>query len=264
MTFATFQLIYGRLFTLYPIKTIFTLAIVIFEAGSTICGAAPSSPVFIFGRALAGLGSAGINAGFIIILAASLPLERRPLFVPCYTAMYGLAAVVAPLLGGALTSSKATWRWCFYLNLPLGGCALFILLFFCRLANDQRSPAMQSMAWREKMNEMDLPGTGILIPSLVCLLLALQWGSASQYPWDSAVMISLLVISSIGLVAFLAWEIYKGESGTIPPRIIKQRSIACSASFVFFASGTVNIFQYYVSICHLLTKLSPEPLAKDV
>ncbi|KAM7223076.1 Major facilitator superfamily domain containing protein [Rhypophila decipiens] len=248
MTFATFQLVYGKLFSLYPIKTIFAIAIAIFEIGSLICGTAPSSPVFILGRALAGLGSSGINAGFIIILAASLPLERRPVFVPCYAVMYGLAAVVAPLLGGALAASDATWRWCFYLNLPLGGLAVFILLIFCHLPEKITTLASQTSSWKDKMNEMDIPGTGILIPSVVSLLLALQWGGASQYAWNSPVIIALLVLSGLGLGVFVVLQIYKGDRATIPPRIIKQRSVACSACFVFFASGTVTIFQYYLPI----------------
>lgn len=66
MTFATFQLIYGKLFTFYPIKIVFLVSIAIFELGSLVCGAAPSSAAFIVGRAVAGLGSAGINAGFIV------------------------------------------------------------------------------------------------------------------------------------------------------------------------------------------------------
>ncbi|KAM7192700.1 Major facilitator superfamily domain containing protein [Rhypophila sp. PSN 637] len=246
MTIATFQLIYGKLFSLYPIKTIFATVIAIFEAGSLICGAAPSSAVFIFGRALAGLGSAGINAGFFIILAASLPLERRPIFVPCYALMYGFAAVVAPLLGGALAASKATWRWCFYLNLPLGSVALLILLTFCHVP--ETSLTSQASTWKDKMNEMDLPGTGILIPSIVSLLLALQWGGASQYAWNSPVIIGLLVLSGLRLGVFVVLQICEGDRATIPPRIIKQRSVAYSACFVFFVSGTVTIFQYYLPI----------------
>ncbi|KAI0843816.1 major facilitator superfamily domain-containing protein [Daldinia vernicosa] len=129
MTSAAFQLVYGNLFLFYSIKLIFLISIAIFELGSLLCAVASTSIAFIVGRACAGLGSAGINAGFIIILAASLPLERRPLFVSSYSGMYGIASVVAPLLGGAFTTT-ATWRWCFYINFPLGGSAILAMMLF--------------------------------------------------------------------------------------------------------------------------------------
>ncbi|KAM7194175.1 azole resistance protein 1 [Naviculisporaceae sp. PSN 640] len=248
MTFATLQLNFGKVYTIYPIKAVFLVSIFIFEAGSLICAASPSSDVFIFGRALAGVGSGGINAGFIVILAASLPLHRRPLFSPCYTAMYGLAAVVAPLLGGAFAGSAATWRWCFYINLPVGGIAAIIMMWFCRLPADAEKEIPKWRELRRIAQEMDLLGSLILIPNVVCLLLALQWAGAGQYAWKSAQIISLLAVSGLGLVGFVVRQVRKGDKATIPPRVITQRSVACSAAFVFFASGAVTIFQYYLPI----------------
>jgi len=128
----------GAKFTFYPIKTVFISSIAIFEAGSLVCAVAPLSVVFIAGHAIAGLGCAGINAGFIIILAACLPLERRPIFVSSYSAMYGIASAIAPLLGGAFTT-HLTWRWCFYVNLPIGAAAM-VLAALC-LQTPSRSPS---------------------------------------------------------------------------------------------------------------------------
>ncbi|KAK4214621.1 major facilitator superfamily transporter protein [Rhypophila decipiens] len=109
-----------------------------------------------------------------------------------------------------------------------------ILLIFCHLPEQIRTSASQASSWKDRMNEMDIPGTGILIPSVVSLLLALQWGGASQYAWNSPVIIALLVLSGLGLGVFVGLQIYKGDRATIPPRIIKQRSVACSACFFFF------------------------------
>jgi len=177
----------------------------------------------------------------ISILAASLPLERRPIFVSSYSGMYGVAAVAAPLLGGAFTT-KSTWRWCFYINLPIGGAAMLAMgLFF----HPPRNRMASSIAWRDRIGQMDLLGTAILISSIVCLLLTLQWGG-SVYEWSSMTIIVLLVMAGAGAAAFVAVQVWKQERATVPPRIFKQRSVACSTCYVFCAGGALNVFQYFV------------------
>lgn len=83
----------------------------IFELGSFVCGIAPSSAVLIVGRAIAGIGCSGIFSGGLIILAHSVPLHKRPIFTGIVAAMYGVASVIGPVLGGWFTDSKLTWRW---------------------------------------------------------------------------------------------------------------------------------------------------------
>ena len=116
LTTASFQLAFGTLFTLFPIKWVYLIAIALFELGSLICGVAPNSTALIIGRAIAGIGSAGIFSGSYLLIATSVPLEKRPTFTGLIGGMYGIASVIGPLLGGAFTD-KATWRWCFFINL---------------------------------------------------------------------------------------------------------------------------------------------------
>ncbi|KAM5481350.1 hypothetical protein McanCB56680_004250 [Microsporum canis] len=240
ITFAAFQLIFGKLFSFYSIKYVFLASVVIFEVGSLICATALTSRIFIIGRAFAGLGSAGINAGFIICL----PLARRPIFVSSYSGMYGIASVVAPLLGGVFTT-RATWRWCFYINLPIGGAALLTMaLFFYPPTKEKQSPPT---TWQQKLGQMDLLGTAILVPGIICLLLALQWGG-SVYQWNTAPPIALLATAGTAGLIFISIQVWKQESATVPPRIIKQRSVACSACYVFHAGGALNVFQYFLPI----------------
>ncbi|KAJ4390722.1 hypothetical protein N0V93_004320 [Gnomoniopsis smithogilvyi] len=245
MTCASFQLIYGKLFSFYPVKNVFLVAVAIFEVGSLVCATAPNSIAFIVGRACAGLGSAGINAGFIIILAASLPLERRPIFVSSYSSMYGVAAVAAPLIGGAFTT-KATWRWCFYLNLPFGVITILAVTFFFHTPG-KTSASSSTMTLRQKVIQMDLLGTAVLIPGIVCLLIALQWGG-TIYAWNDGKVIGLLTVFAAATVSFICIQLWKQDLGTIPPRIIKQRSVTCSTCYVFLAGGAVNVFEYYLPV----------------
>jgi MFS family permease len=121
LTTAALQLLFGKFYSYFSIKWTYLVAISIFELGSLICGVANSSLTLIIGRAVAGLGSAGIFSGALIILAHSVPLEKRPAYSGFIGSMYGIASVSGPLLGGVFTD-KATWRWCFYINLPIVSC----------------------------------------------------------------------------------------------------------------------------------------------
>lgn len=115
LTTASFQLLFGKFYTFFSLKWVYLIAIGIFELGSLLCGVAPNSTALIVGRAIAGVGSAGIFSGALIIVAYSVPLAKRPMYTGFIGAMYGIASVAGPLLGGAFTD-KVSWRWCFYIN----------------------------------------------------------------------------------------------------------------------------------------------------
>lgn len=113
LSVCAFQLPWGRAYTLLSTKWTFVVAIVMFEIGSAVAGAAPSSVALILGRAVQGLGGGGIFGGAFQVIAEVTPLEKRSLFTGCIGAMFGIASVVGPLLGGAFTDT-VSWRWCFY------------------------------------------------------------------------------------------------------------------------------------------------------
>ena len=103
LTAACFFPVAGRIYQLYSTKWGFLLSILIIEAGPALCGAAPTSIVFIIGRAIAGLGSAGIFSGGMMIILPLLPLRKRPVFVPLFGMVIGLASMLGPLIGGTFT-----------------------------------------------------------------------------------------------------------------------------------------------------------------
>ena len=103
LTAACFFPISGRIYQLYSTKWVFLLSIVIFEAGSALCGAAPNSTAFIIGRAIAGLGSSGIFSGGMMIILPLVPLRKRPVFTSMFGMAFGLSSVLGPIIGGIFT-----------------------------------------------------------------------------------------------------------------------------------------------------------------
>jgi MFS family permease len=114
----SFQPTFGNAYTFFNLKWVWLGSGLLFEAGSVICAAAPNSPVFITGRAVAGLGAAGLFCGAMIIMSQIVEMRKRPPLLGIVTSMYGVASVVGPSLGGIFThSARLTWRFCFWINL---------------------------------------------------------------------------------------------------------------------------------------------------
>ncbi|KAI4246681.1 MAG: hypothetical protein LQ352_006328 [Teloschistes flavicans] len=210
MTICAFQLAFGKCYSIFSVKIVFLSAIAIFELGSLICGVAPSSTALIIGRAIAGMGCAGIFSGALIIIAYSVPLHRRPAYTGLIGAMYGVASIAGPLLGGVFTDNLS-WRWCFYINLPIGAVTTVIIAMFFKAPKREVS----SLSLWQKVNELDTLGTLAFLPAIVCLLIGLQWGG-TRYHWANARIVALLVLAGLLAITFVGIQIWKQEKATLP------------------------------------------------
>ncbi|CAI4216931.1 unnamed protein product [Parascedosporium putredinis] len=242
LTTAASQLLFGRIFKFYNIKWTYLIVIVIFEIGSIICAAAPTSAVFITGRAIAGFGSAGIFSGSMMIMIPMIPLPKRPIFQSIFGMVFGFSSVIGPLVGGGFTSNLS-WRWCFWINLPIGGAALIALFLFLDVPHQPRPPA----TLKQHILRLDPLGTFFFLPSIVALLLALQWGGAT-YPWNDARVVALFVVFGVMFIGFAAVQVLMPDTATVPLRIIRQRSMLAGAGFMIFLSGAMMMAIYYVPL----------------
>jgi len=116
----------------------------------------------------------------------------------------------------------------FYINLPLGAITFAFLIFFFK--SPARDGEMSKIPWQEKLKYLDLEGMAVFIPGIVCILLALQWGG-TKYAWKDGRIIALFVLFGVLEAAFVGIQLWKGDRGTVPPRIFTQRTVLGSAIF---------------------------------
>jgi hypothetical protein len=242
LTTASLQLLSGKFYSFFSIKWVFLASILLFELGSLICGVAQNSLTLIIGRAVAGMGSAAIFSGALIILAHSVPLERRPMYSVFIGSMYGIASVAGPLLGGAFTD-KVTWRWCFFINLPIGAVTLLVIAIFFPDPQVKR----ESESWSKRFRRFDPLGNLVFMPAIICLLLVMQWGGTT-YAWNSWRVILLFCLFGILLIAFLFVQYWQQDYATVPPRIFLKRTVWSAAIFTFCIGSAFLSSVYYLPI----------------
>lgn len=220
----------------------FLTTIILFEIGSAVCGAAPTSTALIVGRAIAGLGSAGIFSGAIVIMVPLVPLDKRSVYQGALGAIFGLSSVIGPLLGGAFTKD-VSWRWCFYINLPIGAVSIVVIALILHLPPAPRAPASPM----EKTKRLDPLGTLVFLPSMICLLLALQWGGTT-YAWGSGRVVALLVVFAVLLSAFVVIQGRQKENATVAPHVFAQRSILSGFVFSMCIGSAMLVCLYFLPI----------------
>lgn len=151
--------------------------------------------------------------------------------------------IVAPVIGGALTT-YVSWRWCFWINLPVGGATILVLVVLFKNSKNQKIPE-RSLAF--KLKQLNLFALFIFSGSIVSLLLALEWGG-SAYPWNSGTIIALLVVAGVSFGVFLAFEIIRKDRATIPSSVLLNRTAGLCVLYAFYSSAAFNVVDYFLPI----------------
>ncbi len=204
--------IYGKLSDLFGRKPLYMIAIALFLTGSALSGLSQNLDQLIAFRALQGLGAGGIMGLTFAIVGDVVPPRERGKYQGLFGGVFMLAMVAGPLLGGIFTEHNAIlgitgWRWVFYVNLPIGIIALFVI------------SAVLHLPKRRMKATIDYIGATLVVAGVVGLLLAAQMGG-QQYAWGSPVIIGLAIAGVLLLVAFVLWEIRTPEP-ILPMRLFR-------------------------------------------
>ncbi|KAJ4314850.1 hypothetical protein N0V84_008681 [Fusarium piperis] len=240
---AALQPLSGKLYTYFKTRWLFLGFLFLFELGCLICGVAQNSITLIMGRTIAGIGSSGIQNGALTMIAASVPLHKRPALVGILMAGAQLGLVIGPLLGGAFTE-YTTWRWCFYINLPIGAVCTALILFVDVPDHRVRT---NDTALQIITSKLDLTGFILFAPFTVMFLLALQWGGI-DYSWDSATIIGLFCGGGALFAIFMYWEYRVGNGAMIPIPVIRTRQVWTACLTQLFLFSTIIVASYYMPI----------------
>lgn len=236
--------IYGKLGDLYGRRPILIFGVLVFLAGSILCGLAGEFGTLplvgdgmnqlIVCRALQGLGAGALTTGAFATIADLVPPAERGRYTGLFGAMFGFASVAGPVIGGVLTEHATTalfghvvsgWRFVFYVNLPLGAFALWILI--------NRLPNTGAQSGGERW--IDWAGSGLILVTFVPLLLALSWGG-HQYAWGSPPIVAMLGLAAAGLVALIA--VSRGKDHAVVPLGLFAEPVFARGNLALFIVNT--------------------------
>ncbi|KAF7364622.1 Major facilitator transporter-like protein [Mycena venus] len=243
-----FLLFYGQVLAIFPAKWVMVTAIIIFELGSLLCGVSQNVDQLIAGRTVSGAGAAGIFVSSIQIISQVTRLEDRPVLFAMAGAVFGVSSIVGPLVGGALTD-HVTWRWCFFINLPVGGVSVTAVTLLLKAAPPLGSdPSRRSVInLLRQAARMDFVGATLVSGAVTSIILALQWGGNTK-PWNDKAVIICFVLSAVLAIAFLAWEIYLGEKAMTPTAVMHSKSIYAILAYCFLDRFAILVYSYYIPI----------------
>jgi EmrB/QacA subfamily drug resistance transporter len=246
--------LWGKVSDVFGRKPVLLLANLVFFAGSTIAGASISITMLIAGRAIQGVGGGGLVTLVNICIGDLFSLKKRGAYYGIIGGVWAIASALGPVVGGAFTQ-RVSWRWCFYINLPLDGAAFLIILFFL----DIQTP--KTPIW-DGLKAIDWIGAIAVIGGTLMFLLGLQFGGQS-YPWSSATVICLLVFGVFAWLLFFFNEWKLAIYPVMPLRLFQKRTtLACLG--VCFIHGMVFIAGSYFLPLYFQAILGATPLLSGV
>jgi MFS family permease len=241
---ASTNLIWGKIFGQFNAKWTYIFCVALFEVGSAICGAAPNMNALIVGRAICGVGGAGLYVGVLTLLAATTTIQERPMYVGGTGLTWGLGTVLGPIIGGAFTDSAAGWRFAFYINLFIGG--VFAPVYLFMLPNKDPRPGVSML---DRAREVDYLGGILTIGAFISGVMAVSFGGVT-WPWNSGKIIGLFVCSG---VLFILLGVQQGFAlfTTVTRRIFPVEFFKSRTILMLFAAtaaaGTATFIPIYMT-----------------
>ncbi|EMC95301.1 hypothetical protein BAUCODRAFT_110736 [Baudoinia panamericana UAMH 10762] len=230
---------WGKISDIFGRKPMLIVANVIFLIGSLIAALSINIGMLITARAIQGIGGGGLIILVNITIGDLFSLRSRGAFYGLIGAVWAIASAIGPVIGGAFTE-KVSWRWCFYINLPLDGLALIILFFFLDLKTP-RTPIM------EGLKAIDWIGSLTIVGGTLMFLFGLQYGGVVA-PWDSAKVLCLIIFGIVTFVIFAFWETKYAKYPVMPMRLFNKLTNVATLLVVFFHGYVFIAGSYYLPL----------------
>ncbi|GKU04488.1 permease of the major facilitator superfamily [Fusarium langsethiae] len=227
---------WGKISGIWGRKPILLIANVIFFAGSLVCGLVDDLAIFIAGRAIQGLGAAGMQTLVNICISDMFSQRDRGLYYGLTSIVWAVASGIGPILGGAFTD-RLSWRWCFWINLPITVAVFVLLVLTLKL------PSPNTPIW-SGLKAVDWPGSFLIVGGTLMLLLGLYLGGVYE-PWNSATVVCLIVFGIITALLFV-WNEWKlAEYPVIPVHLFRTCSSSAAYAVTFFHAFVFMGVAYY-------------------
>ncbi|VUC37741.1 unnamed protein product [Clonostachys rosea] len=221
---AAFVPMWGKISDIFGRKGVLLGAGVVFWVGSLLCGLSTSMGMLIGSRVIQGIGGGGLIVLPNICISDLFSMRNRGMYFGILGMVWAVSSSLGPILGGVFTS-KVSWRWCFYINLPISGVALITLFFILKLHNP-RTPLKQGL------KAIDWIGSVLIIGGTVMFLLGLEFGGVS-YPWQSPTVLCLLIFGIVTVGIFLFHEAKFATYPVTPLRLFVHRNSVAAYSLAF-------------------------------
>ncbi|KAI9776759.1 MAG: hypothetical protein M1839_009403 [Geoglossum umbratile] len=230
LAMTVFQPLQGQLANVFGRRWPTIISTAAFTLGSGICGGATNISMLIAGRVIQGVGAGGINVLIEIIVCDLVPLRQRGNYLAMIFGFIALGTALGPFFGGLIVQ-HTTWRWVFYLNLPIGGLTLVLLILFLQVKYNKEK------TFADKLTQIDWLGNAIFIAAVGSVLIALSWAGA-VHPWSSYQVIVPLVVGMAGLVGFIFFEASPrlAPQPTMPFHLLSNRTSAIAFTLTFLHS----------------------------
>ncbi|OMH86184.1 putative MFS-type transporter YusP [Zancudomyces culisetae] len=239
LTSTALQPLYGTLSDIFGKKTMLLFCIIVFELASLGCGLSHNMIMLIIFRGVAGVGGAGIFVMVTLCISQLVPIRERGKYMGILGAVFGLSSVLGPLLGGLFTD-KVSWRWCFYINLPLAALCIPTVMFLIKMERPKGGIV-------SKLKRIDLLGALVFVAGCIMILLALTWGGTT-YSWSSGIILGMLLGGFAILVVFVFIELKVSREPMIKMELFVMRNPVLLFSSQFCAGVGMYSLIYYIPI----------------
>ncbi|GLA93265.1 hypothetical protein AtubIFM61612_010459 [Aspergillus tubingensis] len=242
LTQTAFQPLFGQIADIYGRRWPMIISTATFTLGSGISGGASNIDMLIAGRLIQGIGAGGINVLIEIIVCDLLPLRERGRYLGLMFGLIAIGTTLGPLFGGLIVQ-YTTWRWVFYLNVPIGAAAMVTLFLFLRVKFDSTPDYLQ------RLKRIDWLGNTLFVLAMISVLIALSWGG-SQYPWSSFRVIVPLVLGFVGFAVFFLYEASPRycPNPTMPLHLFANRTSATAFGLTFLHSLSAIAVMYFLPV----------------